>query len=151
MRLKNYIKIEILVVIVLWAMLAAANLANAGFLNDKVKPNIDLDAGKVGENAGYESATGESALTLVQTVISVFISIIGVLLLVYILYAGYNWMTAEGEEEKVTRAKDTIKRAIIGAIIIIAAYAISTFVISRLEANNLKGGGGSGVNLRTNP
>ncbi len=65
------------------------------------------------------------------------------LLLAYMLYAGYNWMTAQGEEEKVTKAKDTLKRAIVGLIIIVASYAISIFVMSRLEAGTLKGGGGS--------
>ena len=33
------------------------------------------------------------------------------------LYAGYHWMTARGEEEKVEKAKDTIQRAIVGIII----------------------------------
>ena len=142
---KKFIKLEILVVVILLAMLAAVNLASASFLKPNVRNNIDLDAGIVGETAGYEDLGKDSALLLVQTVINVFLSIIGVLLLVYILYAGYNWLTAQGEEEKVTKAKDTLKRAIVGAIIIVAAYAISIFVMSGIEQGTLKGaGGGSG-------
>jgi len=48
------------------------------------------------------------------------------------LYAGYNWMMARGDEEKVTKAKDTITRAIIGLLITIGAYAISFWVFDKL-------------------
>jgi len=54
------------------------------------------------------------------------------------IYAGYNWMTAQGEEEKVTKAKDTLTAAIIGLVIVIAAYAISYYVISALGGAALK-------------
>ena len=53
----------------------------------------------------------------------------------YIIYAGYNWMTAQGEEEKVSKAKDTIQRAVIGLIVTIAAYAISYWVFYVLIEN----------------
>lgn len=136
----KFIKLKILIVIVLLTMLAAGGLVNAaGLIKPDVKENINKNTQNIGGAAGYEDVGDDSALILAQTVISVFLSIIGILLLVYILYAGYNWLTAQGEEEKVTKAKDTIKRAIIGVIIIIAAYAISTFVISRLERGTLKG------------
>ena len=120
------------------AMFFIVNSANASFLQNNVKTTIDNYA-KISGNAGYETGNSNNIFNLVQTVINVFLSIIGVLLLVYILYAGYNWMTAQGEEEKVTKAKETIQRAIVGVIIIIAAYAISMFVMSRLEKGTLKG------------
>jgi len=141
-HMKPFIKIQILAVIVLFTLLAPINFSSAsGFIKDKDK--IDKNAQEVGAAAGYDSNTNaSSALVLVQTVINIFLSIIGVLLLAYILYAGYNWMTAQGEEEKVSKAKDTIKRAIIGVIIIVAAYAISVFVMSRIEVGTLKGASG---------
>jgi hypothetical protein len=52
--------------------------------------------------------------------------------MILMIYGGYNWMTAAGDEQKIDKAKDTIRAAMIGLIIIIAAYAISIFVISRL-------------------
>ena len=73
--------------------------------------------------------------SVVGTVIEAFLGLLGVLFLVYILYAGYNWMIAQGDEEKVTKAKETIQRAIIGLIITIAAYAISVWIFDRLLAN----------------
>jgi hypothetical protein len=48
------------------------------------------------------------------------------------LYAGLMWMTARGDATKAEKAKDTIMRAVIGIIIIASAYAITSFVISRV-------------------
>lgn len=113
----------------------AANFCSAALLNpdvsDKIKNQTNSSAG-----LGYD--VSGNIYNLVQTVINAFLSLIGVILLVYLLSAGYKWMTAHGEEEKVTEAKDTIKRAIVGVIIIVSAYAISVFVMSRLETGILK-------------
>ena len=111
--------------------------AKAAFIKSDVFTEDTQDV-FTAEAAGYEDVTGTSMLKLVQSVINVFLSLIGVILLTYLLYAGYNWMTAQGDEEKVTKAKETIQRAIIGIIIIIAAYAISIFVMSKLEVGTLK-------------
>jgi len=77
--------------------------------------------------------SGDSVLSdLIGLIISVALSLVGVIFLVLMIYSGYNWMTAQGEEEKVTKAKETITRAIIGLIVVIGSYAIWRFVFSRL-------------------
>ena len=70
--------------------------------------------------------------TIVGRIINIALGFLGILLLAYILFAGYLWMTAGGEEKKVDQAKDMIKNAIIGLVIIVAAFAISNFVLARL-------------------
>lgn len=117
----------------------SSNFCSAAFL--KNGKDIGDQAIKSAES-GYDTAGGD-IYGLIQTVINAFLAVVGVLLLTYLLYAGYNWMSAQGDEEKVTKAKDTIQRAIIGLIIIVAAYAISVFVMARLEAGTLKGGSGA--------
>ena len=69
---------------------------------------------------------------IMAAVIKGFIALLGVIFVVLIILAGYKWMNAGGEEERVREAKDTIQRAIIGLIIIIAAYAITEFVFTHL-------------------
>lgn len=78
---------------------------------------------------------------MVATVITAFFSVLGIIFVSLMVYAGYNWMTAAGEEEKVTKAKDTIRRAIIGLIITLSAYAITYFVFK-----NLPSGSGASLN-----
>ena len=114
------------------------NFSLAAFLKNGV--NIGNQAKKSAE-LGYD-VTGGNIFSLVQIVVNAFLAIIGVLLLIYLLYAGYHWMTAQGDEKKVDKAKETIQRAITGLIIVIAAYAISIFVVGRLEAGTLNGGVG---------
>jgi len=125
----------------------AANFCLAAFLKNGV--NIGNQAIKSAE-LGYDVTDG-NIFSLVQIVVNAFLAIIGVLLLIYLLYAGYKWMTAQGDEEKVTAAKETIYRAIIGIIIIVAAYAISIFVMSRLEAGTLKPSSGAGSSVPAVP
>ena len=70
---------------------------------------------------------------VVGNLIRIALSVLGVIFLLLILYAGFNWMTAAGDEGKVETAKSTLTRAVIGLIIIISAYAITSFVIIRLQ------------------
>jgi hypothetical protein len=46
------------------------------------------------------------------------------------IYAGILWMTAQGNDQKVEKAKQMITEAIVGLIIVVAAYAIAYFVIN---------------------
>jgi len=83
-------------------------------------------------SAGYATADRSTLSVIVGTVIQAFLGLLGVIFVVLIIYAGYNWMMAQGEEEKVIKAKDTLKRAVIGLAITIGAYAISYWVIYNL-------------------
>jgi len=96
----------------------------------------------VAEEGGYDASTDESTMAgIIAVVVKAFLGLLGVIFLILMIYAGYIWMTAGGEEEKVTKAKDTIRRAIIGLIIVVAAYSITYFVFKNLPS----GGGGSGT------
>jgi hypothetical protein len=84
----------------------------------------------VASGAGVD--TGQDLPQIIGRIINVVLGFIGILLLVYILYAGFLWMTAGGNEDKVKEAKTMIKNAIIGLVIVIAAFAISNFVLNSI-------------------
>lgn len=65
-------------------------------------------------------------------IINGVLGILGVIFILLMLYAGYNWMTAAGQEQKVEKAKDTILRAIIGLLITISSYAIWNFILTKI-------------------
>jgi hypothetical protein len=69
---------------------------------------------------------------LVGNLINILLSVVGIILVVLLIYAGFLYMTAQGDSTKVDKAKDMMKNAIIGLVIIVSAYAISSFVISAL-------------------
>lgn len=87
---------------------------------------------KVANDSGYNSGTEVGLEKRISNIIGIFLSLLGVLFMILMIYGGYNWMTAAGDEQKIDKAKDTIRAAVIGLIIVIAAYAVSIFIITRL-------------------
>ena len=72
--------------------------------------------------------------TMAAKVINVILGFLGIIAVVIILLGGFKWMTAGGNEDKVGEAKKLITAGIIGLVIILASYAIATFVITQLIA-----------------
>lgn len=84
-------------------------------------------------SAGIQTSSGADALPrMIGTIINVVLGFMGIVLLFYIILAGWEWMSAGGESKQVDTAKTRIKNAIIGLVIIVSAYAISNFVITQL-------------------
>lgn len=72
-------------------------------------------------------------LPIIASLISLVLSFLGIVLVVMIIWAGIMWMTAGGEKGNVQKAKDMIKNSVIGLLIVIASYAITSFVISSFD------------------
>jgi len=80
-----------------------------------------------------KSIAGKSSpAEVVGTIVSVALSFIGIVFFLLVLYAGFTWMTAMGNSEKVTKAKDMLEAAAIGLILVLASYAIARFVFTSL-------------------
>ncbi len=98
-----------------------------------VKAELDttlgLSAGKVGQ---YTQLGTRDVRETIASIINVALSLLGIVVLVIIIYGGFLWMTAGGNDEKVGEAKKWIFGGIIGLVIILSAYAIASFVISNL-------------------
>ncbi|MEK7202996.1 MAG: pilin, partial [Patescibacteria group bacterium] len=81
------------------------------------------------------SSDSNSLILTIASIVQVSLSFLGIIFLVLLIWAGFNWMTAGGEEEKITKATDTIKSAVIGLIIVLASFAIASFVISKIVSS----------------
>ncbi|MBI4713660.1 hypothetical protein HY771_00525 [Candidatus Uhrbacteria bacterium] len=80
-----------------------------------------------------EAGFGNTSLpVLVGGFIQVLLGVVGIIFLVLAVYAGVLWMTAGGDAKKVTSAKDILRNSLIGIIIIVAAYALTKFVVEQL-------------------
>lgn len=75
-----------------------------------------------------KTASGE----IVQAVLG----ILGLLFFILVIYAGIRWMTARGDEEAATKARETIFAAVIGLSIVLASYAITNFINTRILAGS---------------
>jgi hypothetical protein len=90
----------------------------------------DLGGGTLNEVAGQANIKSSSSLPLIiGNLVRIFIGLLGIIFLVLTVYAGFLYLTASGDEDKVKHAKETLQRGVIGIIIISVAYAIASFVI----------------------
>lgn len=87
---------------------------------------------KVGAEV-YGSDAPKDIRIIVARIIQVVLGLLGIIFLIIIITAGYKWMTAAGNEEKVREAKDQLIRGVIGLIIILVAYSITIFVVDEIR------------------
>ena len=69
---------------------------------------------------------------IVASVIRVAIGLLGIVAVVIVLIGGFTWMTAGGNDDKISEAKKWIFAGVIGLAIILSAFAISSFVLNNL-------------------
>ena len=104
--------------------------------------NFGEDSGldKTGQESGYDvGANPETGLVVkIISVIQAILSLIGIIFLLLMMYGGYIWLTAQGNDQQVEKAKNIIVSAIIGLIVVLAAYAISWFFINTFGSQALK-------------
>ncbi|PIR13783.1 hypothetical protein COV49_01010, partial [Candidatus Falkowbacteria bacterium CG11_big_fil_rev_8_21_14_0_20_39_10] len=109
-------------------------------------PNLSL-AQEADLGIGYAESTGlgdNDPRIIIARIIRVVLGFLGVIAVGLIMYAGWLWMTSEGDEEKLTQAQAILKNAIIGMVIILSSFAIASFILNRLTAANTGGGPGGG-------
>ena len=62
-------------------------------------------------------------------IVRYLLTFLGIIAVIVILYGGFVWLTAGGNEDKVGKAKKLIVAGIIGLIVVLAAFVIVQFVI----------------------
>jgi heme/copper-type cytochrome/quinol oxidase subunit 2 len=80
-------------------------------------------------NFGLNSADEDVRQQAVD-VIRYLMTFLGIIAVAIILWGGFQWLTAAGNQDRIESAKKTIIAGIIGLIIILAAFAIVTFVVN---------------------
>ncbi|MBI4713887.1 Ig-like domain-containing protein [Candidatus Uhrbacteria bacterium] len=96
---------------------------------------VDLKA--FAEASGF--ATGPSIQLIIARLIRTFVSFVGIIAVVMIVYAGFLYMTAVGNTKRIETAKKILQQAIVGLIIVLASFGIVQFIIGKLVETS--GGG----------
>lgn len=97
---------------------------------------VDLGTG-LGDVGGEAGLSDADLPEVIGGLIRTGLGLLGLILLVIVLYAGFLWMTAGGNTDKVGQAKQLLINAVIGLIITVAAYAISGFVVDAIAGAGL--------------
>lgn len=87
------------------------------------------------EQTGLQNELGGTSNDLPATIgniITVALSFLGIVFIIFILYAGFQWLLAQGDEGKIKKAKQIIIQSVIALVIIFLAYAITSFVFETI-------------------
>ncbi len=121
-----------------------------GFLLAKNVFALDVGTNEV-TNAIQLGATDPRKI--VARIINVAMMFLGIIAVGIIIFAGFKWMSSQGNEEQIESAKKILKAGVIGLVIILASWGIAAFILNRLinaTGNNgtgTDGGNGGGGNL----
>lgn len=86
-----------------------------------------------GSTTACATDTGTGVNGIVNTVITVFSWVVGVVSVIMIIVGGFKYVTSGGESSGVTSAKNTILYAIVGLIIVAIAQVVVKFVLSNVN------------------
>ncbi len=64
----------------------------------------------------------------IGTILLALMSFLGVIFILLVIYAGFKWMTARGNEDQVEKSKKIIETSVIGLLVIALAYAFTQFI-----------------------
>jgi len=69
---------------------------------------------------------------IIANVVNILFGLLGVLAIGLIMYAGFIWMTAAGDSDKIDRAKTILRNAAIGLLIVLSSFALAVYILGRL-------------------
>jgi len=128
-KLKNILFLITLIFILILPGMALAQTSSGSGQSYTLMSRLN----NIGNEAGFNTNSDEADLPLiVGIIISGLLSLLGIVFIILTIYAGYTWMMARGNEEKVLHAGAVLKSALIGLIITLSAWSLWEFIFSRL-------------------
>lgn len=83
----------------------------------------------------YKSTTDlgdEDPAAITYRVINYSLMFLGIITVAMIIVAGFMWMFAGGSEDRIKKAQDILKGALLGLLVIMASYGVSFYVFTQL-------------------
>lgn len=73
-----------------------------------------------------------SAMELLNRVTGWVLGIVGAIAVLFIIYGGFRYITAQGNSQQMDTAKNIIIKAIIGLVVVVVAYVIVQVVVTAM-------------------
>lgn len=93
-------------------------LASDTFGTNLIEENIDL--------------SNQDPRSMASKIINIALGFLGIVAVGIVIFGGFIWMTAEGNDEKVDKAKRILKSGVIGLVIVLASWGVASFVLNKL-------------------
>ncbi|MBU0597895.1 pilin [Patescibacteria group bacterium] len=117
----------------LWQIIGSISILILGFSQLVKHANAAIGFDNEGNIKKATNLTDKSPKDITIQTIQWALGFLGLVAVVLILYGGITWMTSAGNEEKVKKAKDILKMAVIGMIVVLLAWALVTFVFTTIQ------------------
>lgn len=98
----------------------------------QVNPDEAFGIDEVQTGLGGTLDNTRTPTQIITNIINIALGFLGLIAVGIILLGGFKWMTAAGNEDKTTEAKQLLGAGVIGLVIILAAWALATFVIQQI-------------------
>jgi len=95
-----------------------------------VSNQVLSELGDAAKAIGYSES--EPAVPFAEAliyIVNVLLGFVGIVFFILLIYGGYLWMNARGNEEQVAKAKKIIQEVVIGLIIILIARLFTEFLL----------------------
>ncbi len=84
------------------------------------------------ENGLNNALSNSDPREIVGRIINMALGFLGVIAVIIIIIGGFKWMTAGGNEDKVSESKKLLGAGVIGLVIVMAAWALATFIVNSI-------------------
>ena len=122
MKSKKFL-LPLFLIIGVWGVLNFCPIAHGATTGDVLIKNLQEGAGEKG--AGLPEARDPRQVA--GTIIRSALGLLGIIFVGLIVYAGFLWMTAGGNDDAISKAKGYIFNAVIGLVIVLSAYMITIY------------------------
>jgi hypothetical protein len=87
-----------------------------------IKPPVIAPIGSAAQTSNADF--GASLVTIANNALTLVLLFAGIIAVFYVIYAGFQYLTAGGDGEKVKKARAGIVNAVIGIVVIVSAFLI---------------------------
>lgn len=117
-----------------YRLLAVLTLLSTASVAQAYSLEFDPSAGGYSNPLQSYTQLGDNdPVAIVLLLVNTALIFLGTITLVLFIVAGFMWLTAGGNEEKVTKAKDIMKGAVIGLVIVLGSYGIAQYIFTAIR------------------
>lgn len=102
----------------------------------------ELTAGEIGltmsEASGFKTLSEATIPKMITVALNIALIAVSLIFFFVLIFGGLKWITSEGDEKKLTAARNQVTNALIGLVIVFAAWAIVALLGSIFNINILK-------------
>jgi uncharacterized membrane protein YwzB len=98
--------------------------AQEGIIKDSKQTEFNNNLNTFADQASLDRT--KDLETMIGTAIKIVLGALGTVFIIFMFVAGNTWMQAAGNEEKIKKSKARIQSLIVGLVIILLAYALSS-------------------------